>query len=133
MTCPADYEMAADGVNQGASYDLTQDLPKVVVYDNCGIKSKTIANPSTFAPAQLAVGDNEITVKVVDVNNNEETCTYNIKVLEVGACCGAPNVGCIDGVVLAKCPEGGFWLVNLKCSQDCGMSHCGIFNQNQLN
>jgi hypothetical protein len=133
MTCPADYEMAADGVNQGASYDLTQDLPKVVVYDNCGIKSKTITNPSTSAPAQLAVGDNEITVKVVDVNDNEETCTYNIKVLEVGACCGAPNVGCIDKVVLAKCPEGGFWLVNLACSQDCGMSHCGSFNQNQLN
>jgi hypothetical protein len=120
ISCPANYEIAADGVGQGAVRDLTPDLANVVANDNCGIQSKTIINPSTFAPAQLNIGDNEITVKVVDVNNNEETCTYNINVLPVGACCGAPNVGCIDKVVLAKCPEGGFWQADTTCSEDCG-------------
>jgi hypothetical protein len=107
-------------VSQGAVRALTPDLANVVANDNCGIQSKTIINPSTFHPAQLNIGDNEITVKVVDVNDNEETCTYNIKVLKVGACCGAPNVGCIDKIVLAKCPEGGFWQADTTCSEDCG-------------
>jgi hypothetical protein len=119
ITCPANYEIAADGANQGAVRDLTPDLANVVANDNCGIQSKTITNPSTL-PAQLAVGDNVITVTVTDGNNNDKTCTYNINVLPVGACCGAPNVGCIDGVVLADCPEGGFWAADTTCSEDCG-------------
>jgi hypothetical protein len=120
MTCPADYEMAADGVNQGASYDLTQDLPKVVVNDNCGVQSKTITDPASFAPAELQPGVNVITATVVDIHGNDNTCTYNIDVIPLGACCGASPSGCID-VVRADCPDDGFWLVNLKCSEDCGM------------
>jgi hypothetical protein len=121
ISCPANYEIKADGVNQGARVDLTQDLPKVVANDNCGVRSKAISSPSPSSPAQLNIGNNEIQVTVTDFANNEATCTYNIKVVPVGACCGAPNVGCIDGVVLADCPEGGFWVADTKCSADCGI------------
>jgi hypothetical protein len=120
-TCPASDEIAADGVNQGARVDLTRDLPKVVASDNCRVRSKTVSSPSPSSPAQLNIGNNEITVTVTDFADNEATCTYNIKVVPVGACCGAPNVGCIDGVVLVDCPEGGFWVADTKCLEDCGI------------
>jgi hypothetical protein len=106
-------------VNQGARYDLTRDLANIA-NDNCALQSTTIINPSSFAPAQLNIGDNQITVMAIDINGNDHTCSYNIKVLPIGACCGVLGVGCIDKVVLAKCPEGGFWKADTKCSEDCG-------------
>jgi hypothetical protein len=122
MACPADYTVTADGVNQGATVDLTNDLANVAAVDNCGIDVGDIwiSDPTPVKPAVLPVGSNVITVSGVDVNDNPESCTYVVTVLAVGACCGAPNVGCIDGVVLADCPEGGFWQADTKCSEDCG-------------
>jgi hypothetical protein len=132
ITCPTDYEIAADGVNKGVRYDLTQDLPKAIANDNCAIQSKTITNPTEFAPAQLNIGDNQITMKVVDVNGNQATCNYNIKVVPIGACCGALPSGCID-VIRADCPDEGFWVANTKCSEDCGMKKIHVINQSQVN
>jgi hypothetical protein len=125
LTCPANYKVPADGVHRGATVDLTKDLLNGNVVDSCGgVDGISISDPLPANAAQLSPGRNVITVAAGSV----ATCTYVVEVSPVGACCGAPNVGCIDGVVLADCPEGGFWVADTKCSEDCGnlfeLDHC---------
>jgi hypothetical protein len=115
-----DYEIAADGVNQGSIHDLTSDLTNIVVNDNCGVQSTTITNPASFVAAQLNPGINVITATTIDINGNQQSCTYNINVLPIGACCGVDPTGCIDGIVQEECPDNGNWVANTKCSEVCG-------------
>jgi hypothetical protein len=121
ISCPNNYQVVADAAGQGALVDLTPDLANIVVNDNCGIQSKTITDPASFAPAELEPGVNVITATAVDIHGIGNTCTYNIDVVPLGACCGASPSGCID-VVRADCPDDGFWVKDTKCSEDCGMN-----------
>jgi hypothetical protein len=129
LKCPADYHVQANDGNGGAIVDLTQDLLNGAVVDMCGgVDDIAISDPLPANAARLSPGPNVITVSGVDTNGNPASCTYVVEVASVGACCGAPNVGCIDGVGLADCPDGANWIANGKCSEDCGdlceIDHC---------
>jgi hypothetical protein len=120
MNCPADYEIAADS-DVGASYDLTRDLANIAD-DNCALQSTTITNPSSFAPAQLNIGDNQITGMAIDVNGNDHTCSYNVKVVPIGACCGGDvDNNCQNDYTRQQCnTDNGQFKVNGVCANDCG-------------
>jgi hypothetical protein len=122
ITCPADYQIPADNINQGARIDLNQDIARAIaVVERGAIASIVVSHPSPSSPATLAVGSHTITLTATDNNGQQALCTYNIEVLPVGACCGGAT-GCVGGVVRTACHEGASWLENRRCSTDCGSS-----------
>jgi hypothetical protein len=121
ITCPADYQIPADGINDDARVDLNQDTARATATVEGGaIDAIVVSDPSPSSPATLSVGKHTITMIATTRNGEEASCSYTIEVLTVGACCGGAN-GCVDGVIRTDCHESASWLENRRCNSDCGV------------
>ena len=87
ISCPPGSTI---GTNSGCNYTLTDLSGGAVVSDNCVSSANLIITQAPSPGTVLAAGTHAIAITVADLENNQNTCSFNITVIDQTA----PTVIC---------------------------------------